>query len=264
MAFPASSWYRRSMRSLALVVLLALPSSAFAGWSATQLSTTGQGSQSSEAKLFYDSSRLRIDAGSKTYVLEFGPDRFLFIDHQAKRYASATLDDVIALQNQILGDMKKSIAQLPSPQREIAQAQIEKLEKGAKARATPDVKRTGKKQTVNGYACEMVTWSDEFGQNEACIAAKMPVDVSVFLKESARLSERLAEKGASNATPTQALFQLPGFPVRTKRTESVGPTQLISTTEIKNVKAFKASGDTFAAPKTYQKGTLSSIVAPGM
>jgi hypothetical protein len=250
------------MQRLALALLVLVPTRAFAGWTATQLSAAGQGS-GSEAKLFYDGGRLRIDAGSKTYVLEFKSDQFLFIDHGTKRYASASLDEVIALQNKILEDMKKSVAALPAPQRQIAEAQIAKLEKGAKARVSPDVKKTGKTETVNGFSCELVTWTDDFGQNEACIAAKTPVDVSVFLKESAALSKRLAEKGASNATPTQALFSLPGFPVRTRRTETLGPSQMISTTEIKDLKSFKAKADTFAAPKTYQKGSLASIVAPG-
>src|SRR5919106_6594983 len=94
----------------ALFLILVLPSSAFAGWSATQVSAGGQGSQSSEAKLFYDAGRLRIDAGSKTYVLEFKADQFLFIDHETKRYASASLDEVVGLQNQILAEMKASVA----------------------------------------------------------------------------------------------------------------------------------------------------------
>src|SRR5688572_10985992 len=110
----------------ALLVLLAVPSPAFAGWSATQVSAGGNGSQSSEAKLFYDAGRLRIDAGSKIYVLEFKADQFLFIDHDMKRYASASLDEVIGLQNQILAEMKASVARLPSPQREIAQKQMDK------------------------------------------------------------------------------------------------------------------------------------------
>jgi hypothetical protein len=254
------------MRTIALGLLLFSPTSAFAaGWTATQVGSTGEGGGGgNQATLFYDGGRFRIDAGNKSYVLEFKTEKFLFIDHDQKKYASATLDEVIALQNQILETMKKSVAQLPELQRKIAEAQIAKLEKSAKSKARPDVKKTGKKETINGYACEVVTWVDDFGDNEACIAEKMPVDVKGFLTESAALSKRLAEKGASNATPTQALLHLPGFPVRTKRTEKMGPQQMISMTEIKDMKAYTSNAETFAAPKAYQKGTLQQIVAPGM
>ncbi len=252
------------MRSLALALLLFVPSRALAGWTAVQVSSAGQAGAESEAHLFYDSGHLRIDAGQRSYVLEFKTDHFLFIDHTQKRYAAASLDDVIALQSKILEKMKASIAQLPEPQRKMAEAQIAKLEKAGKAPARPDVKKTGKKETVNGYACEVVTWSDDFGDNEACIAQKMPVDMKTFLAESSALAQRMAKKGASNATPTQALFQLPGFPVRTQRSDKMGGQQMVSTTNIKDVKAFKAQPDTFAAPKTYEKGTLETLVAPGM
>jgi hypothetical protein len=253
------------MRTLALALLFSLPTSAFAaGWTAIQVGASGEGGGGNESRLFYDEGRFRIDAGQKSYILEFKAEKFLFIDHGDKKYAAATLDEVIDLQNQLLQMMKRSVAQLPEMQRKMAEAQIAKLEQSAKSKKQPDVKKTGKKETVNGYACEVVTWVDDFGDNEACIADKMPVDVKDFLAQSATLSKRLAEKGATNATPTQALLHLPGFPVRTKRTEKMGPQQMSSTTEIKEMKAFKAEADTFVAPKAYQKGTLSQIIAPGM
>lgn len=252
-------------RLLLPVVLTLVSSPAFAGgWVATQVSQMQGGTGEDRAKMHFAGGRLRIDAGEKSYIIEMTAGRFTFLDHDRKVYAVATLAEIVELQKRMIEAMKAQVPRLPEKMRAVAKQRIAQLEKSAKGGGKPKITRTGKKDRVNGYACEIVTWKDDFGSNQACIATDLPVDMKPFLKHSGALADRLAKMGASNAAPTQALFHLPGFPVRTKRTADLAPGRVVSTTLIEDLQAFTPTKKTFAVPPTYQQRPLQDLIAPGM
>lgn len=252
-------------RLLLSVVLTLLASPAFAsGWTATQVSRMEGGTGEDRAQMRFAGGRLRIDAGEKSYIIEMKTGQFTFLDHTQKVYATANLAEIVELQKRLIQAMKAQVPRLPPKMRATALERIAQLEKSAKGGTKPEISRTGKKDVVNGYDCEVVKWKDDFGDNEACIATKLPVDMKPFLKDSAALADRLAKMGASNATPTQALFHLPGFPVRTVRKADLAPGQVTSTTLIEGLKKLSPKKDTFAVPKAYQQRPLQDLIAPGM
>ena len=210
--------------------------------------------------MWFHAGKLKIDAPGRTYMIDMNVGVFTFLNHQDKSYGTATVDEIIIFQQRLLKAMKDQAERLKGRAKTQAMAQIKKLETSAKNPQKPSIHHTKQTESVGGHRCKIVTWKDGFGKNQACIADQLPVNVAPFLKAYAQIGERLRKGGASNAAPTQALFMLPGFPLRTQRTIERPQGPLITTSVIQDLRSFQPTDTTFRVPAGYQKRSLERML----
>lgn len=248
----------------AALSILALPSSAHAGFTAKQTSrSTGAGqTRTQSATMTFDKDVLRIDQdGDTTVIVEFGTGKFTFLSHPKKQHASITVEEMLAMRDKGIAQMKAQLASLPPEVRKQAEDRIKQLESPAPAASRPNPKATGAKDKVNGYECAVYKWSSPEGENEACLATKVGADIKAFGTATVRLSDRLDKLGGP--VPGMAMLQLAktGFPVRLKRSTTMagGPT-IETVEEFSELTEKKIDPAQFAIPAGYTATDLASLM----
>ncbi len=251
--------------ALAAAAVALAPSLARAGWYAKQTHSTHGQPTKQTSELYYEDHKLRIDAPDQQMILDLTTGTMVLIDPARKSFATVTLDELLAARDQALDQMKARLSSLPKEVRAQVEQQIKAME--ASAKADLDLKRTGRKDTINGFRCEVFSWTGPDGKGEACIASKLPVDTSGFQKDVEVLRSRLNDKGAGTGAASLALLQLAreGFPVRSRQSMIMGPSEVMSTAELTEIRAMKVPADKLQAPTGYAKRDfreLSGVPAP--
>ncbi|MBK6683533.1 MAG: DUF4412 domain-containing protein [Deltaproteobacteria bacterium] len=242
--------------------LLFIAGPAHAGWYAKQTHTSGRGSQDSE--MYYEDHKLRIDNPDKTsVVVELGTGGFTFIDHGKKLVATATLDELIKLRDEMMGQMRAQLKAAPPEVRTQIEKSLDDQDKAMKS--DPKMEKTAKTDKVAGISCQIYTWKAPDGDGEACLADKPGVDMGDFRKDATALGKKLAAMGVGRGATSVPLLQLAdyGFPMKNKRTMSMGAQTMEMTTEIKELKSQKVGGDKFTIPADYQKKTFKELMMAG-
>lgn len=128
---------------------------------------------------------------------------------------------------------------------ELPASALESAKKAAGAsEAKPDLQPTGKKETINGYACEKYTGKVQGYDVVYWITKDLPEQEAVL---------RPLEKLSGNAHPFQAALasgaDFPGFPIRTIITT---PQLGTSTVTVVSVKETDVPASDFVVPADYQ------------
>jgi uncharacterized protein DUF4412 len=252
--------------SVAATALLLLSGTAHAGWTAKQSSTSGGKNES--ADLFFENDFFRIDPDKTTSVIiDLNGGKLTFLNHERKKHASITIEEVIKLRDQQLAEVKKQLPNMPPEMRKQMEAQIKMMEGEASGKRALDLKDQNKKDKVNGYECKVYTWSATDGGGEACIADKnVGVDPAAFKKATEKLADKLAVLSGGRGGPSSfAMLQLGkhGFPVRTKQKVSYGEKSIEVVSEMSDIKNAKIEADKFQPPKDYEKSDLANVIGPG-
>jgi hypothetical protein len=152
-----------------------------------------------------------------------------------------------------------TITSLLHPQKlamELPKGAFEAAKKRAEAQtAKPDLKPTGKKETINGYACEEYT------------GTLQGLDVTYWItKEVPNQKEILAQMSqlSGGADPFKGALagggDFPGFPIRTiVKSPQMGS----STMTVLSIKNVDLPDSTFAVPAGYKAMSVPQMPAPG-
>lgn len=240
--------------------LLMAPVAAEAGWTATQTHTAGAGEQKKESTWFYDQGHIRVETMGQIMIVELKSGTMTLVNPKLKSYAQVTLDELVQKRDAQMASIKAQLPMMPPEQRTQVEAQLKKAEEAAAK--VPVLNKTKKSDKVGSVACQIYQWTTAQGKGEACIASKVPVDVSGFRKDTTALAELMAKKRAGSAQASMAILQLGryGFPMRMVETISMGARTLQITSEFKNLKKAKLSKAKFSAPKGFKKTTLEEMM----
>ncbi|MEQ8272230.1 MAG: DUF4412 domain-containing protein [Deltaproteobacteria bacterium] len=239
-------------------------STAFAGWTAKQSHTMGDKGGKQMSQMAYGHHKLRVDNPDQTtIIIDLLSGDFTMVDHGKKQFASVTLEELVKMQNEMIAQMRAQLPNMPENVRKTIEAQLEKQEKARKADLS--VKKTGKKDKVAGRTCQIYTWEGPEGEVEACMSAKVDVDVSAFRNDAKKLAAKLKKAGVGAGAASMVLLQVAdyGFPLRTKRTMMLGPQAIASTTEVQEMKKDNAPASNFTAPKAYKKLGFKEMMMQG-
>ncbi|MCB9655681.1 MAG: hypothetical protein H6729_16275 [Deltaproteobacteria bacterium] len=253
---------RVSVATLALIPLFG--SWAFArGWHAVQSHQTTGSKTTQKSELYYARDKLRIntDDNKTSVVVDIDSGKFTFLDHTQKRYASITFEELVALRDRTIAEMKAQLPKMPPAIRQSIEERLKALE-DPKAQATPKLKPLGKRDRIGKFNCERFTWDTTDGSGEACIAKKPGIDITEFVKASTKLSKRLASLGANSAAGDMAILQLAeyGLPVETRRKMSFGGSEIETTTTITSLENAEVPETQFAAPKGYGAESFEDLM----
>ncbi|MBK8012593.1 MAG: DUF4412 domain-containing protein [Deltaproteobacteria bacterium] len=253
---------RVSLATLALVPMegsLALAR----GWHAVQSHQTTGSKTTQKSELYYARDKLRINADNDktSVVVDIDSGKFTFLDHPRKRYASITFEELVALRDRTIAEMKAQLPKMPPAIRQSIEERLKALE-DPKAQAAPKLKPLGKKTRIGKFDCERYAWDSADGSGEACISKKPGVDITEFVKASGKLSKRLAKLGAGSAAGDMAILQLAeyGLPVETRRKLSFAGSEVETTTTITSLETAEVPDSQFAAPKDYGAETFEDLM----
>ena len=144
------------------------------------------------------------------------------------------------------GDMAKTLL-----------AQMKQNQGGAATAGKPELKATGAKETINGYACDEYAGSTANGMKFAFMLTKALPNYEAALKQLAD-----AMKNGPLAQQTQGMGldfgTLPGFPLRT--TMELGGQKMTST--VTNVSTAALPDADFATPAGYKEMAMPTMTPP--
>lgn len=231
------------------------------GWSAVQKSRSAGSDTEQTAQVSYGHHRLRVDNPGQRLIVDFEGGALLYVDTANKAYARVTLEEMVALRDKQLKAVRSQLDQMPPAVRKQMEAQIAEAEKSSKRTIQP--KASGKSETVNGFNCQLYTWSSSDGEGRACIARKVPFDARDFRQDSVRLSRQMRKLGAGTAASSMAILQLGehGFPMRIEQKLKLGPNVVDVTSTFEDLKAAKLPKDHFAPPKGFKKRDFETMMA---
>lgn len=217
-----------------IVLLAAAPAAAApTGWTAVQRSRSPGSQLEQKAEVTYGHHRLRVDHPGQRLIIDFRTGALVYVDTVEKRYARVTLEEMVALREKQLTEVKARLDQVPPAIRKQMEAQIAEAEKSARRRL--DARPTENEETIDGVECTVYTWSSSDGEGRACVATKLPFDPKAFQKDSSRLSRKMQKLGAGSAASSMAILQLGehGLPIRIDQTLRLGAgdVQVVSTFE---------------------------------
>lgn len=243
------------------LVLPASSAMAAKGWHAVQTQASNQNSRT--AHLYYADHNLMMksDGDPNRMIINLPTGQMTMIDETRKVYTQATLKELMAMRDKMKEQMKSRLAQMPAEMR----ANIEKvIKEQEEAEKKPlKIKATGKKDTVAGFACSNFTWTGPEGTGESCIATKLPVSTKAFQADAIKLVEVMKKSGAGSAAATNLVeLQLAehGFPLKTVRSISMGPTQLETTVTLQKIEAADVPADQLAPPKDFKKTSFEDFM----
>lgn len=141
---------------------------------------------------------------------------------------------------------------------DMAKSMMEQMKQGqsATAAAKPDLKPTGKKETINGYAC------DEYAGTMNGMKLSFMLTKALPNYESALKQLADSAKNGPLAQQTQAMGMdfgtLPGFPLRTSM--DMGGQKMTST--VTNVSTAPLPDSEFVLPAGYKEISMPSLTPP--
>lgn len=243
-------------------LLLPAPSAMAAkGWHAVQSQSSNKNART--AHLYYADHNLmmRSDGDPNRMVINLPTGLMTMIDESRKVYTQATLQELMAMRNQMKEQMKARMAQMPAELR----ANIEKMMKEQEeAEKKPlKIKSTGKKDKVAGHACGYYTWTGPEGEGKSCIAKKLPVSTKAFQADAIKLVKAMKKAGAGSAAATNLVeLQLAehGFPLKTVRTLKMGPQSMETTVTLQKIEAADVPAADMAPPKGFKKATFQDFM----
>ena len=174
LSFPTP--YRKPSRHVLVVLVLILSASVAYGGMVIKEKNIMNGDPSSTAKLnektktreavtYIQGKKVRIETEKKIIVIDFEKGRFLTLDPSKKTYTDLTLEHVKAAQERTLKwlanlrkDMEKKLMALPPDKQDALRKKMEampSLDLGdVNKEIAFEVKPTGKREEINGFACE--------------------------------------------------------------------------------------------------------------
>lgn len=255
----------KPLLGLALAFAAAWPTAARAGWTATQTSKSiaDKGTPVPQtAKLSCDKSQFRVDqADDSSVIIDLESAKVTILNHSKKQWGAMTLDELKALRDKQIGQMKAALPNLPPEVKKKVEEQLAVLEGKAK-KADPGIKATGKKDKVGGLDCAIYTWTAQEGPGEACVATKVPAEVTAFTKSFTQLSEKLGSISGGAGMSAIATLGKYGFPVRTRHALTNGEVTVEVITETTDIKEAKIDPARFVPPADYAKTDLLSMTGP--
>lgn len=235
----------------ALAFALLSSSPAAAGWQAKQTETTPQGKTLTK-ELRYDHHRLRTDAEDQSVIIDFESGGVVMLDHREKRYAKASLQELVQMRDETKAQMRARVAEMPAEMRNKFEKMVAEQEASWSRELV--VEKTARTDKVLGIACQYYRWKLPEVDGETCVAAELPVDVKAYLADAVALGKKLRAAGASPANSLE-LLQLAsqGFSLKTKRSFSTGPLKFEAQSEIAELKAAAIPREDLEVPKYYKK-----------
>jgi hypothetical protein len=246
-----------------LIPLMLASPDAHAGWTAKLTSSSGGPKQTAE--LFFDNDWFRTDSEkAPSIIIDLGNGKLTILNHAKKKHATVTLDEMVKLRDKNIQELKAQLPKMQPEMRKQLEDQIKLMEgQGPGAKKDLALKDAKKKDNVNGYACNVFTWSASDGDGEACIADKVGgVDPLAFRKSTEKLADKLSVISGGPATYAILSLGKHGFPVRTKQKVKLGAQEIEIVSEMSDIHAAKIAAEKFQAPKEYEKSDLMSVIQP--
>ena len=258
-----------------LVILIALhPSVGFAdmvlnerthivGVPPMQGQTAAAQNKSRESTTYLKGKRIRTETEGRIWVLDFSKGMLMTINPTSKTYTEMSLKDLKEAQKQAMEWMKSLRAQMeekmktmPPESRAVMQKKLDSMPAemfGEEKPAKITVKATGKKETINGFACkEYEVYEDGDLTTQYWLAPSVSTKAfDTYQKELSQWLEGMGPLGANRLREWEYIRDH-GFPIKVTRVKpSVG--QVSFDREILGVKEKSLDEALFQPPKDYKR-----------
>ena len=258
---------------IACVVLLVLVPAARGGVVVEMGVTTPESPEDAGTETFYaqgEMARMDMPGEGELGSVIFHDQTMYFVDHKKKTCQEITKQDVDQLAEQ-LGEMTKELDKLPPEQRAMMEQMMKGKMPGTKEPPTQNVEKGGTDQ-VGEYTCTMYTlYSNDEKVEDVCMAdASVGADIAEAMgafHALARFSEGLMDVaeslpfGKSLEIPFQKVYEMDGFPVRTRRYDSDG--YLVEERVLQSVTRRDIEPEVFEPPKGYKIKSLGAELKKG-
>ena len=235
--------------------------------------------QRGDSILLLDGNKLRTeeiggDQAGDVMIYDGDAQKMIIIDVKAKTYTEMTPAKLKAQISEANAQMKDSMAKMPAEQRAQMKAAMEKMDPETRKRmeammsggslqqvAGPKKTRfekTGKQQTVAGYACEgFRQLTDNKVEMQGCFipwsaAAVAKADMGSLTKMREFIHE--GGQGLMDAAPFALLAEMPGFPGDWARVNKDGTES--NKMSLTSIKRGSISADNFKVPAGYTENEL--------
>ena len=221
------------------------------------------GQKTRESTTYLQGKRIRTETEGRIWVLDFEKGLLITINPTDKTYTEMSLKDLKEAQKQAMEWMKTLRAQMEekmktmSPESRAAmQKKLDSLPAGTFGEEKPgkiSVKATGKKETINGFACkEYEVYEDGDLTTQYWLAPS--VSTKAFDAYQKELSEWLEGMGPLGANRLQEWEHIRdhGFPIKVTRVKP-GDGKLSFDREILGVEEKSLDAALFQPPKDYKR-----------
>jgi hypothetical protein len=274
-------------RSLTVTLLGALITSApaEAGWILDQV-VKGRGADGAEQRLFLEATRLKVvntegARATQATVMDLDAQTITQIDYKERTYTSATAREYADLMRQSLSqhndalqaqmkEMEAELKNLPPEQRRAVEAMMKQRQQGSAQGApkpdecTPekvDVKGTGKRLTVAGYAASgYEVFSNGALDAEVYIAPGItaareidPQKLERMVAEMMKAFPECSTRGRMFGSDPMWKLMKDGYPVRSTGKDGV-------TTEVVKAESRSLGANEFQPPTGFARKTLKEMM----
>ena len=261
-------------QTLIATALLALVSPCSAGVLYEVESTFG--GESTRAEIVVEEMNMKLDAATSgsdwngDMIFRAADREMIVVNHDDKSYFvfdKEQMEKLSATVNQAMASMEQALSAMPESQR----AKMEKMMKGkmpamAETREPSELKKTGSKDSVNGFDCEIYeVWRSGVRERELCVTAwdnvaggDEVVDafhaMGEFMTEMLDNLPKMGDGASIGDAAYEHMKEMNGFPVRTREYGDDG----VLDGESKLVEAKEVATDPadFSPPKKYKRKDL--------
>ena len=262
----------KSLLSVIALLALAMPSSAGVLYEVE----SSYGDTAAQTGIAVEGLKMKLDVASgdratNAYSLFAGDRREMTaVNHDNNTYfviAEEQMEKRAATDNQAMASMEQALSAMPESQR----AKMEKMMKGkmpamAETREPSELKKTGSKDSVNGFDCEIYeVWRSGVRERELCVTAwdnvaggDEVVDafhaMGEFMTEMLDNLPKMGDGASIGDAAYEHMKEMNGFPVRTREYGDDG----VLDGESKLVEAKEVATDPadFSPPKKYKRKDL--------
>ncbi len=222
------------------------------------------GMRSRESTTYLQGKRIRTETEGHIWVLDFEKGMLITINPKAKTYTEMSLKDLKEAQKQAMewmkglrDQMEEKMKTMPAESRAAMQKKLDSLPQGMfgeqEEPAKVEVKATGKKQTINGYACKEYEIYED-GELTARYWLAPSVSTEVFDAYQQEIRRWLGEMGPLGANRLREWEHIRenGFPIKVTRVKPIAG-KVSFNREILKVEEKTLDPGLFAPPKDYKR-----------
>jgi hypothetical protein len=216
-----------------------------------------------ESTTYLKGKRIRTETEGRIWVLDFEKDMLITINPTAKNYTEMSLKDLKEAQKQAMewmgglrAQMEEKMKAMTPEDREAMQKKLDALPAGTFGEEKPakiSVKATGKKETINGFACkEYEVYEDGDLTTQYWLAPSVSTKAfDAYQKELSQWLEGMGPLGANRLREWEYIRDH-GFPIKVTRVKpSVG--EVSFDREILGVEEKSLDESIFQPPKDYTR-----------
>ncbi len=230
---------------------------------------TAAGQRSRESTTYLQGKRIRTETEGHIWVLDFEKGMLLTINPTAKTYTEMSLKDLKEAQKQAMewmsglrAQMEEKMKKMPPESREAMQKKLDSLPAGMFGEEKPakiTVKATGKKETINGFACkEYEVYEDGDLTTRYWLAPSVSTKAfDAYQKELSEWLEGMGPLGANRLREWEYIRDK-GFPIKVTRVKPIAG-KVSFNREILRVEEKSLAEDLFQPPKDYKRTETPAI-----